>query len=354
MAQPAPDRGAADLVILRRAIDERLEGIVDAYIEELVTTQSPLAGLPRSAQTSIVAALLTGLLTGDPQADSQGAARGRAHAEQRISPIHALRALRILGRIVSADIARISAAQGLHPDAPARALHDLFASLMRRVESSGGAYAVTLLRDVHTSHLAERRRIARELHDRVAHALAIAQQQAELRGLAADRADAASAERHDRLLLTALQEATTVVRDLAEDIGQTKVDQGLVRAVEDYADLVGTDVVTVTTCGPDRLTALPLWAAEEFFLAIRESIRNAVEHAEAERIAVELLGQPLHSIARITDDGDGFIPADVANPSAGRGLSAVRERIELLGGVVTIDSAPGRGTTVTLVVPELP
>ncbi len=89
-----------------------------------------------------------------------------------------------------------------------------------------------------------------------------------------------------------LQEATTVVRDLAEDIGQTKVDQGLVRAVEDYADLVGTDVVTVTTCGPDRLAALPLWAAEEFFLAIRESIRNAVEHAEAERIAVEL-AQPV-------------------------------------------------------------
>ena len=58
---------------------------------------------------------------------------------------------------------------------------------------------------------------------------------------------------------------------------------------------------------------------------------------------------------RITDDGRGFEPDDARRPTPGHlGLSAMRERTEALGGWCSIDSAPGRGTTVELWVPRSP
>jgi signal transduction histidine kinase len=59
----------------------------------------------------------------------------------------------------------------------------------------------------------------------------------------------------------------------------------------------------------------------------------------------------------VEDDGQGFDPAEVANPgTSGRGLGllGLRERVALLGGTLAIDSAPGNGTRVRLAVPTAP
>jgi signal transduction histidine kinase len=81
---------------------------------------------------------------------------------------------------------------------------------------------------------------------------------------------------------------------------------------------------------------------------VQESLTNAVKHGAAGRAVVEVddSGQQLRVIVR--DDGTGFDPQ---TPTGGFGLVGMRERAELLGGDLQIESSPGAGTTVTATLP---
>jgi signal transduction histidine kinase len=85
------------------------------------------------------------------------------------------------------------------------------------------------------------------------------------------------------------------------------------------------------------------------FRVAQEALQNAVKHSHARRVDVHLASTPSHLILRVTDDGDGFDP--LASRSAGIGLVTMRERVELAGGRLRIDSAPARGTTVEVTIP---
>jgi NarL family two-component system sensor histidine kinase LiaS len=80
----------------------------------------------------------------------------------------------------------------------------------------------------------------------------------------------------------------------------------------------------------------------------QEACTNAVRHGNARRLAVSLTRQDGHVELAVCDAGDGFDPA---GPHAGSGLTNIRDRVAELGGTVDIDSAPGRGATLTVRVP---
>jgi PAS domain S-box-containing protein len=93
------------------------------------------------------------------------------------------------------------------------------------------------------------------------------------------------------------------------------------------------------------------------FESVRELLFNAVKHARADRMSLDLALDPDDQLCiTVADQGVGFEPAELDDRSkageVGWGLFSIRERLTLLGGRVEIDSAPGRGTRVRLVAPR--
>ena len=101
---------------------------------------------------------------------------------------------------------------------------------------------------------------------------------------------------------------------------------------------------------PDREHDIRVGAnvRRELFLVYKEAINNIVRHAMCTMVEVELRADADRLSLRLRDNGQGF---DVAHASGGNGLASLRERTNVLRGTLDIASQPGRGTTVTLMVP---
>jgi signal transduction histidine kinase len=90
--------------------------------------------------------------------------------------------------------------------------------------------------------------------------------------------------------------------------------------------------------------------ATAVFRIVQESLNNIAKHAAASQVAITLEKTP-HAIKLVVhDDGCGFVPAAARKPQS-LGLMGLRERAQLLGGSVVIDSAPGKGTRVEVSIP---
>jgi signal transduction histidine kinase len=82
---------------------------------------------------------------------------------------------------------------------------------------------------------------------------------------------------------------------------------------------------------------------------LRESLSNVARHAQATRVTIQLRGYSDALLVRVQDNGRGFDPEVRAPGSGGRhvGLLTMRERLDLIGGTLRIDSQPGGPTTIT-------
>jgi signal transduction histidine kinase len=193
----------------------------------------------------------------------------------------------------------------------------------------------------------ERARLARELHDETGQALTSI-----LLGLKSleDRVDtdegreAAAGLRE--LVVSTLQD----VRRLAVELRPSALDDfGLVPALERLAETFssgsGIAVELEARLGEERL---PGEVETTLYRLVQEALTNVVKHASAGQVLVRLTRDAGGVTAVVEDDGAGFDPA-AAN---GRlGLTGMRERVGLVGGRLTVDSAEGRGTTVLAEVP---
>jgi signal transduction histidine kinase len=209
-----------------------------------------------------------------------------------------------------------------------------------------------LLRKVISAQEDERKRLARELHDDTAQMLTAL-------GVRLDIAAQAPPEARDRELREARAIATRSLdelRRLMHDLRPSVLDDlGLVPALQWYADrhlrARGLDVRFDVAPLPDRL---PVELETALFRAAQEALVNVARHARAETVVVEIGTHGPDLRLDIEDDGAGFDVAGVA-PQAGDlrglGLMGMRERIELFGGSVQINSSPGRGTHVAITVP---
>jgi signal transduction histidine kinase len=104
------------------------------------------------------------------------------------------------------------------------------------------------------------------------------------------------------------------------------------------------------TAGLDR-DRLPPAVETALYRVVQEALTNVLRHARARHVSLVLQRTPDGVAAVVEDDGGGFDPA-AAPPAAGRlGLLGMRERVELVGGTLTVESAPGDGTTVIARVP---
>lgn len=88
-----------------------------------------------------------------------------------------------------------------------------------------------------------------------------------------------------------------------------------------------------------------------FFRVAQEAVTNVARHAKTKEAQIRLVYAPEQVALRVIDSGIGFDPTETFNPPRGWGLAGMRERVESVGGRLRIQSAPGRGTTIEVVVP---
>jgi signal transduction histidine kinase len=194
---------------------------------------------------------------------------------------------------------------------------------------------------VEAAELRERRRVARALHDGLAHELAVVVTQS--RRLAGGPHDEV-ALRH---LAAAAERALDESRDAIAALGRP-VDEPLGAAVAQAAlDVAARLDVEIRLDVADSGEADPE-TREGLVRIVREGITNAARHGAASAVDVELRrGDALR--LRIADDGAGFDPD--ARRGRGFGLTSMRERAEAAGGVLNIESRPGEGTQIEVVLP---
>jgi signal transduction histidine kinase len=204
--------------------------------------------------------------------------------------------------------------------------------------------------------LAERERLAREIHDTVAQGLSSIQ----LLLHAAERTvtDPAALE-HLRLARDTaaanLQETRRFIRELTPPALDAQTLPGaltrLAASMEHgiTGDAVSTRVSVHVTGDPVPLS-MPL---ETTLLRIAQgSLANVAQHADAGRAEVTLSYMTDEVALDIVDDGRGFSPAESAGASPDSfGLVAIRQRVEQLGGSFVLESAPGQGTAVAVTFP---
>jgi signal transduction histidine kinase len=186
----------------------------------------------------------------------------------------------------------------------------------------------------------ERRRIQRDLHDGIQHnLLATAMLIAQLRG---DLAGAAGVPTRLAMASTQLSDAISELRALSEGIHPPALAElGLAGALESVAERAPLPVVVDAV--PRRW---PEHIERAAYFVITEALANVYKHASANRARVDVDGDDNHLAVTVTDDGTGG-----ADPSRGSGLCGLYDRISALGGRLTVDSPPGRGTRVTAELP---
>jgi len=196
---------------------------------------------------------------------------------------------------------------------------------------------------------AERARLARELHDEAGQALtALA---LHLRALEDDVPTDALRDRVAELRRQ-VGSATTALRELATRLRPSALrERGLAIAIEEHAERVraGSGIaVEVDLRGLD--VDLPDEVQVGLFRVVQETLTNVVRHSGAATASVVATARAGRIRLVVDDDGRGF---DTSAPTDHLGLAGIRERVELLGGRLRVESSPGAGTAV-LVDLELP
>jgi signal transduction histidine kinase len=131
--------------------------------------------------------------------------------------------------------------------------------------------------------------------------------------------------------------------------------QGLKAALEYYAERLHiTENMSIHLQVKGLEERLPRGVEDIVFAIVREAINNVKKHARANNVWLTVIRGQKELLSTIRDDGQGFNVEEVEISYATRGsigLLNVYERAEMLGGRVSIESAPGQGTTVSLMVP---
>jgi signal transduction histidine kinase len=215
------------------------------------------------------------------------------------------------------------------------------------IENAGSVRRDALRRAVQAQE-AERRRLARELHDETGQALTSI-----LLGLSAvesaesaEAAQAAAAELRG-LVVRTLQD----VRRLAVELRPSALDDfGLEPAVRRLGQTVGEngglDVLVEVRLGEERL---PPDVETALYRIVQEALTNVVKHAGAAHVRVVVTRKPESVAVIVEDDGRGFDAGEIS--AEGLGLLGMRERVQLLDGTLEIDPKSGSGTTLVVELP---
>ena len=228
------------------------------------------------------------------------------------------------------------------------------------VDVGGSAFMIAMVRDVterrradearqELTVLEERNRLAREIHDTLAQGLTGIIWQLNAAESPVKRGGQEAVERLHRirdLVRECLREARRSVWDLRTGLLQGRAlaealrEEGLRAAAEGEFD------ASFSVFGQERV--LPAGVEAAILRICQESLANVIKHAQATEVKVALSFDDAHVRLRVQDNGKGWDPAEThrQKDSGGFGLINMRERAQILGGALTVQSEPGQGTLV--------
>jgi two-component system, NarL family, sensor histidine kinase DesK len=189
----------------------------------------------------------------------------------------------------------------------------------------------------HLAKVAERERIARDLHDVLGHTLSVITLKSELAGKLMEQ-DPVRAGKEIREVEQVSRQALSEVRDAIRGYRS----QGLVAELARAKSTLETAGVSVQ-CEAATSMKIPAMQESVLSLAVREGVTNVVRHAQARTCRLRIEQQNGTCRLEIADDGQGF------SSTEGNGLRGMRERVEMLGG--TLERTTNSGTTLTISLP---
>ena len=198
----------------------------------------------------------------------------------------------------------------------------------------------------------ERNRLARELHDSVTQALygITLHAEAAYRQLKTDNADLANEQLVE--LRNTAQEALREMRLLIFELRPSVVEmQGLVQALRARLEAVEERAGMRVEMNLAESLDLSDQVQDGLYRIAQEALNNSLKHAKANQVILNLIDAESKVTMEITDDGVGFNPEEEIE-GGGLGLDGIIERAELIKGELTIDSRPGKGTTIRIEVPN--
>lgn len=207
-------------------------------------------------------------------------------------------------------------------------------------------------RGIEEARATERERLARELHDTVAHHVSAIVIQAQ-----AGRAQAATKPEAAVEVLGVIEDAASrTLADMRRMVGSLRASEPA--ALAPQAGLADIERMAAEPAGPEvavtmtgELDGLSASMEASLYRLAQESITNARRHARnATLITVEIEGHDDHVRLRVQDDGD--VVGSVPNRSSGFGLVGMSERAGLLGGTLDAGPGPGRGWLVDAAIPR--
>lgn len=210
----------------------------------------------------------------------------------------------------------------------------------------------TLAFELTVAESRERERIARGLHDVIGQVLTMARFKiGELREAALPEARNLLMDELGELLA----QATRATRSATFDLSCPSLQLGLLPALESLAHRLRQETkLLVRVEGHLPTLPIPESVVAVLFRVVREFALNVHKHAHASVLSFELRSRPDQLSICVADDGNGFQRAEPGarfSPDGGFGLFSVEAQVEAIGGHVKIDTAPGRGTRATVILP---
>lgn len=190
----------------------------------------------------------------------------------------------------------------------------------------------------------ERKRIAEDLHDSLGHLLSTAK-------LNLQSLPPGQKEKYFGTLQL-LDQASTQIREISFNLmPQALEEEGLVPALYELADKIRRSKLYEIMVQVHNMEDFQLDKQTCFniYRIVQEAVNNILKHADAKEIGIQLVKQDDHLSIMIEDDGKGFDINQVKR--RGRGLKNITARSEWLHGSISIDSTPGRGTTIAIEIP---
>ncbi len=195
----------------------------------------------------------------------------------------------------------------------------------------------------------ERSRIAREIHDSLGHSLTALNIQLE----GAIKLSQRDPQKSQALLAEAKRLGSVALQDVRQSVATLREKESGQNSLHSQLNTLIDTLKASTDITPNinlqLLTPLPEATSMALYRLVQEGITNIVKHAEATAVELTLIVDDQGTRLLLKDNGRGF---DMSQTSTGFGLQGMRERAQAIGGNLTVNSRPGEGCEIRLIVPR--